>query len=345
MNLLDDKVIQISHKGKKCIATTNVLSSFNEKTKKLAADIHKLSFQILEDLILQARSKIVSIYNISHTLATADILISFTQYACTYKAVQPVFTDKFAIKESRHPLNQAFSTDKLIPNDIEFQAGNHLQIVTGKNSAGKTTYLTQAGLIVLMAHTGSYVPAASACLPILSQVFSRLGESESIEHNASSFLSEMQEMAYILQYANSHSFVIIDEVGRGTSHEDGVAIAWSICESLAKLECYCLFATHYSQLQLLENSIENVSNVQLDGFCRKLGKCLSIKGYGLEIAECSSLPKRMIEDAYQLASCIEQKLNSVAILNWTEDLKTLLSHKEEFNLKVFLDTMIDSYLV
>lgn len=323
MNLLDDKLVQISYKGKKCIATTNTLSSLNEKTKKLAADIHKLSFSILEDLIISARSKIVSIYNISHTIATADILVAFANYACTYRAIRPDFCDTFCIKEGKHPLIQAFTTDKLIPNDIEFESINCLQIVTGKNSAGKTTYLKQAGLLVLMAHTGSYIPASSASLKLLTQIFSRLGESESIEHNASSFLSEMQEMAYILQYANSRSFVIIDEVGRGTSHEDGVAIAWSICENLSKLECYCLFATHYSQLQSLENFYENISNVQLEAFCRSSGRCLSIKGYGLEIAGFSSLPKKMIEDAHSLAGCISQKLNSTESSSWTSDLQKI----------------------
>ena len=229
-------------------------------------------------------------------------------------------SDKIVIRDGRHPVVEAINKDNVfIPNDALLDCGeNQVAVITGPNMAGKSTYMRQTALIVLMAQMGSFVPAASAELGIVDKIFTRVGASDDLAAGQSTFMVEMTEVAYILDNATAKSLIILDEIGRGTSTYDGLSIAWSVVEYIAnKKKCGAktLFATHYHELTELEETTANVKNfciaVKKKGdeitFLRKIIRGGADGSYGVEVAALAGVKKEVIKRAKAILKGLEER--------------------------------------
>ena len=242
--------------------------------------------------------------DISEKISEIDCLQSMAQAATINGYTKPLITDKkdLYIKNARHPVVEAYmGTGEYVPNDINLNKKSNFILLTGPNMAGKSTYLRQCALIVLMAQAGSFVPAGDAEIGIVDKIFCRVGASDNLARGESTFLVEMSETANILRSATKSSLVIMDEVGRGTSTNDGLSIAWSICEYIiSKIMSKTLFATHYHELINLDYpEIENLSMnaVEKEGkliFLKKVKKGAANKSYGINVAEIAGIPYEVI---------------------------------------------------
>ena len=254
----------------------------------------------------------------AHAIATVDVLCSFAYVAEKNRYVMPSMnmSDKIMIKDGRHPVVENI-TSMFIPNDTELDGGKRqIAIITGPNMAGKSTYMRQTALIVLMAQMGSFVPASSAEIGVVDKIFTRVGASDDLAAGQSTFMVEMNEVAYILDNATAKSLVILDEIGRGTSTFDGLAIAWSVVEFMSdKKKCGAktLFATHYHELTELEDRIEGVKNyciaVKKHGdditFLRKIIRGGADGSYGVEVAALAGVKKDVTRRAKEILKELE----------------------------------------
>ena len=225
--------------------------------------------------------------------------------------------NELSITDGRHPVVEVMLRDTLfVPNDTRLgSADNQVSIITGPNMAGKSTYMRQVALIVLMAQMGSFVPARSATIGLVDRVFTRIGASDDLGSGQSTFMVEMAEVASILKYATSKSLLILDEIGRGTSTYDGMAIARAVLEYAAgrKLGAKTLFATHYHELSTIENELPNVKNyniaVKKRGdqmiFLRKIVPGATDDSFGIEVAKLAGLPSSVISRAREILSELE----------------------------------------
>lgn len=255
---------------------------------------------------------------ISSAVALLDVLVSFAEIAKTNKYVRPqiVESDKpLIIKEGRHPVVEVISKERFIANDTLLDENeNRTMILTGPNMAGKSTYMRQTAIIAIMAHLGSFVPAKSAQIPLIDRVFTRVGASDNLISDQSTFMVEMIEVASILQNATKNSLLILDEVGRGTSTYDGLSIAWAVIEHLTeKIGAKTLFATHYHELTELETKLEGVKNYkvsvrEINGgvvFLRKIMRGGANRSFGIEVASLAGVPSGVTERAKAILKSIE----------------------------------------
>ncbi|MBO7736426.1 MAG: DNA mismatch repair protein MutS, partial [Clostridia bacterium] len=244
---------------------------------------------------------------------------SFATLAKENKYCRPKLIEaggELKIVEGRHPVVEAISREKFIPNDTLLNQGEHrTMIITGPNMAGKSTYMRQTALIAIMAHVGCFVPAKSATVPLIDRIFTRVGASDNLIFDQSTFMVEMNEVAAILKYATKDSLLILDEVGRGTSTYDGLSIAWSVVEFLTqKIGAKTLFATHYHELTELEGKLEGVNNYkvtvkELAGtivFLRKIQRGGANKSFGVEVASLAGVPKEVTLRAKQILKSLEK---------------------------------------
>lgn len=226
------------------------------------------------ELFVSVRNRIASampaLQGTALALKTLDALLSLSRVARENNYICPTITEDgtLCIRDGRHPVVEKTLTDTLfVPNDTVLDPdAQRMQIITGPNMAGKSTYMRQVALITLMAHMGSFVPAREALIPLTDNVYTRIGASDDLAGGQSTFMVEMSETAYILRNATANSLVILDEIGRGTSTFDGLSIAWSTVEYLCnKQKCGAktLFATHYHELSELEGVLEGVCNYQI----------------------------------------------------------------------------------
>jgi DNA mismatch repair protein MutS len=226
------------------------------------------------------------------------------------------------IKDGRHPVVENILKSEFIPNDIDLNEGKFLNILTGPNMSGKSTYIRQVALITLLAQIGCFVPAKSASLSVVDKIFSRIGASDNISSGESTFMVEMNETANILNNATKMSLIILDEVGRGTSTYDGVAIAWSIVEYIhEKLKARTLFATHYIELTKLAYKYKGISNYSVkvleEGkeviFMHKIVEGAAERSFGVHVAKLAGLPKEVTDNATNILKSFESsKENKVA---------------------------------
>jgi len=253
-------------------------------------------------------------------LKTADALLSLATVARDYHYVKPVMNDegRLFIAEGRHPIVERTVTDApFVPNDVHMDTNeNRMLIVTGPNMAGKSTYMRQVALITLMAHIGSFVPADSAEISLCDRIFTRIGASDDLASGQSTFMVEMTETAAILRSATQKSLVILDEIGRGTSTFDGLAIAWAVVEHLLdkqKIGAKTLFATHYHELSELEGRYDGVRNycitVMEHGedviFLRKIVPGGADKSYGVHVARLAGVPAKVVARAHEIQARLE----------------------------------------
>lgn len=260
--------------------------------------------------------EVVRIQNTAAAVAALDMLASLAAVAEKNHYVRPKINEKgtINIKDGRHPVvEQMIPNDMFIANDTYLDDRKHrISIITGPNMAGKSTYMRQTALIVLMAQVGSFVPASSADIGVVDRIFTRVGASDDLASGQSTFMVEMNEVANILRNATRHSLLILDEIGRGTSTFDGLSIAWAVVEHISNtklLGAKTLFATHYHELTELEGKIDNVNNyciaVKEKGddivFLRKIVKGGADRSYGIQVAKLAGVPEPVIERAKEIA--------------------------------------------
>ncbi len=256
----------------------------------------------------------------ARSISILDVLISFATQAERYGYTKPVVNgcDEIIIEGGRHPVVEARSTEGFIPNDLVLDNGtSRIIILTGPNMAGKSTYLRQNALIVLMAQTGSFVPAAKAVIGIVDRIFTRVGASDDLARGQSTFMVEMNETANILNNATPKSLVILDEVGRGTSTLDGLSLAWAVVEYMhdnARTSSRTIFATHYHELTELSLTKERIKNYNMAvrewkgeiKFLRKIVPGEANSSYGIHVARLAGLPAVVIERAREILRNIEE---------------------------------------
>ena len=251
-------------------------------------------------------------------LKTLDVLLSLARVASEYNYVRPAINEegRYTIENGRHPVVEAsIGRERFVPNDTALTQDERVMIITGPNMAGKSTYMRQVALIVLMAHMGSFVPATAADIAITDRIFTRIGASDDLYGGQSTFMVEMSEMATILKFATPRSLLILDEVGRGTSTFDGLSIAWAAVEYIAGPKCGArtLFATHYHELSELEGQLEGVVNFRITAkeqgedviFLRKIVRGGADRSYGVSVARLAGLPKSLIARARQIMARLE----------------------------------------
>ena len=293
----------------------------------------------LEDVILRSDEKITSreytlfcevrdkikaqaerIQKVAKVISSVDVLCSLSEVAAKNNYVKPEMTvgDEIEIKDGRHPVVENFVKDKLfVPNDAHLDCDeNMLAVITGPNMAGKSTYMRQIAVIVLMAQMGSFVPASYAKIGIVDKIFTRIGASDDLASGQSTFMVEMNEVANIIENATPKSLLILDEIGRGTSTYDGMSIAWAIIEYVAnkkKLGARTLFATHYHELTELEDKLNGVKNYCIVAkkrddtivFLRKIIRGGADESYGVEVAKLAGVSDDIIKRAKQILKELE----------------------------------------
>ncbi|CAL4323657.1 DNA mismatch repair protein MutS [Buchnera aphidicola] len=313
--------IQINKKYKKLIPEKYIkiqtLKLYNRYTtlelKKFEKEIISSKFKSLElenylyYKLLEKLNFYIPFLKISaKAIAELDVLSNLAERAVKLKYVCPYLTNKTEIRlnDSRHPVIESILTHSFVPNSVNLSRKNRMLIITGPNMGGKSTYMRQIGLIVIMAWIGSFVPAKTAVIGNIDQIFTRIGSSDDLSGGKSSFMVEMIETANILNNATSNSLVLIDEIGRGTSINDGLALAWSVSLYLVKyIQSITLFSTHYFELTKLEKKNKNIKNVYLstveyDGkisFLYKLEQGFINKSYGILVAVLSGFPIKVID--------------------------------------------------
>ena len=287
-----------------------------------------LEYQIFTELRLYLTQQAARVQQSAAAVAAADTLCSLANVAAARGYCRPEISlgNEISITDGRHPVVEAMLKDSLfVPNDTRLgEADNQVSIITGPNMAGKSTYMRQVALIVLMAQMGSFVPARSARIGLVDRVFTRIGASDDLASGQSTFMVEMAEVASILKHATSRSLLILDEIGRGTSTYDGMAIARAVLEHAAnprKLGAKTLFATHYHELSTIEAELPNVKNyniaVKKRGdqmiFLRKIVPGATDDSYGVEVAKLAGLPASVITRAREILAGLESGQQSQAM--------------------------------
>jgi DNA mismatch repair protein MutS len=279
-------------------------------------DIARLEAQLFGALVGRAGAEVARIQDTAARIAQADVLAAFAEAAAQGRYVRPEITESrtLDIRAGRHPVvERMMPRESFIPNDVKLTEQRGVMIVTGPNMAGKSTVLRQVGLIVLMAHAGSFVPAAAASIGLVDRLFTRVGASDDLARGQSTFMVEMSETAAILHNATKHSLVLLDEIGRGTSTYDGVAIAWSVAEFLHARGAKTIFATHYHELTQLAERLPGVFNcnvaVHESGenvvFLHRLVEGGADRSYGIHVARLAGLPDSVIAQAKQVLARLE----------------------------------------
>jgi DNA mismatch repair protein MutS len=276
---------------------------------------HELFVQLREETL----KYLVELQQTASAIATLDALCCLAEVARLFGYCRPELTNgsRLLICDGRHPvLDQSLVEEKFVPNDVELDGNtNRLLIITGPNMAGKSTYIRQVALLVLMAQIGSFIPAARAEIGIVDRIFTRVGANDDLSRGQSTFMVEMNETANITNNATEKSLVILDEIGRGTSTFDGLSIAWSVAEHLHDaVKCRTLFATHYHELTELEITRPGVKNFNVAVrewndqiiFLRKIIRGGADKSYGIQVARLAGLPPEVIARAKEILANLEQ---------------------------------------
>ncbi len=276
-------------------------------SKGKALSLEKQLYDQLFDMLLP---HLEALQLSASTLAELDVLVNLAERAFTLNYCCPTLSDKPGINivEGRHPVVERVLNEPFIANPLSLHAQRRMLIITGPNMGGKSTYMRQTALIVLMAYIGSFVPATSAEIGPIDRIFTRVGAADDLASGRSTFMVEMTETANILHNATEHSLVLMDEIGRGTSTYDGLSLAWACAESLAnRIKAFTLFATHYFELTTLPEKMEGVANVHLDAiehgdtiaFMHTVQEGAASKSYGLAVAALAGVPKEVIKRARQ----------------------------------------------
>ncbi|MFN3485990.1 MAG: DNA mismatch repair protein MutS, partial [Planctomycetota bacterium] len=276
----------------------------------------ELEYEVFQEVRARVAREIPELQETARSLALLDALASLAEVARENRYVKPEVDEsgELEIYESRHPVLEVLGGEPFVPNDVVVAGDKRLLLLTGPNMAGKSTYIRQAALLVLMAQMGSFVPAARARLGVADRIFTRVGASDDLSRGASTFMVEMSETANILHHATRRSLVILDEIGRGTSTFDGLSIAWAVTEYLhEKVRARTLFATHYHELTELGRRLPGVRNLHVgvkewgEGivFLHRILEGPTDKSYGIHVARLAGVPKPVIERARVILAGLE----------------------------------------
>lgn len=312
---------------------TQELKEHEEKVLTAEEEVKELEYQLFGEVVDEVLQSLKPLQQIARAVATIDALANFAHLAESHRYTRPkikplcdakthptgAISGDVRIKGGRHPVIEKLQKEQqFVPNDTRLDSGeNQIQIITGANMAGKSTYIRQVALIVLMAQMGSFVPAESAEISIVDRIFTRLGASDQLASGLSTFMVEMVETANILNNLTDDSLVILDEVGRGTSTYDGISIAWSIAEHLAlNTNAKTLFATHYHELTELGEQLENVQNFSMAVadepeseeivFLYQVTPGGADRSYGIHVAQKAGLPRNVIRRAREILETLEE---------------------------------------
>uniref|UniRef100_A0A914ULJ6 DNA mismatch repair proteins mutS family domain-containing protein n=1 Tax=Plectus sambesii TaxID=2011161 RepID=A0A914ULJ6_9BILA len=317
--VLPDCFINVVRQRNTITCTTRTLIRLNDRLNQAVASVMQLSNEVVTALLADLRQYIACLYNLTEVLANVDMLTSIAHFCSLAQSVRPEFSSSLAIRAGRHPLLERTALCEMTPNDTYASAESCFVIITGPNMAGKSTYLKQVALLQIMAQAGCMVPADYACFRVCDHIFSRIDYNDDLENNSSAFMVEMKDMSYILQHLTDKSLVVIDELGRSTSTEEGIGLSFAICEELILSSALVFFATHFLDLAILDANYSCVENYHFgpqvvrtheeDGDVveklepnHKLAKG-PYRGplYGFELAEVSTLPRSVLNCAKELA--------------------------------------------
>jgi len=298
--------------------TTDELQAIEDKILSSRDKAAKLERQIYQNLLSEILKFSKEIKFVSSKIAEIDLCLAFANSAKKFRYVKPEVYKGYTleIRNGRHPLVEGFMDTPFIPNDTYLDERKFFALITGPNMGGKSTYLRQVGLICLMAHMGCYVPSDHAKIPLLDRVFTRIGASDDLTKGISTFMAEMQEVSNILKNATRNSLILLDEIGRGTSTHDGLAIAWAVSEYiLNNIKAKTLFATHYTELSKLASSYEHAFNLTVRveerenevKFLYKVVMGSASKSYGVYVAKIAGLPDSVIDRAKALQQMFERE--------------------------------------
>lgn len=297
---------------------TPELKEYEAKVLGAEERLKNLEYQLFQDILDKVRAENHGLLVSAHALANTDFIVALAIVAKRHNYVKPVVDTGplIEVTDGRHPVLERLFTEPFIPNSISVDyETDRLMIITGPNMAGKSTYMRQVAIIVLMAQIGSFVPAAEAKIGLVDRIFTRIGASDFISKGQSTFMVEMIETANILNNASDRSLIILDEIGRGTSTFDGISIAWSVAEYIGKnIKARTLFATHYNELTELSLDLEGVRNFNISVkewgdeiiFLRKIMPGPADKSYGIQVARLAGLPEEVIVRARELLESFEK---------------------------------------
>jgi DNA mismatch repair protein MutS len=292
---------------------TDELKTFEDRVLSSRERAQAREQYCYEQLVCRLQTDLESLQTMANAIARLDVLCAFTERAMTLDFCCPELSQQTGIdiRDGRHPVIENVQTETFTPNNTQMNPLRRMLIITGPNMGGKSTYMRQTALICLLAYTGSWVPASSAVIGPLDRIFTRIGAGDDLSRGRSTFMVEMTETANILHSASQHSLVLMDEIGRGTSTYDGLALAWAVAEYLAReVKAYTLFATHYFELTHLPAQLEGVHNVHLKAvehgerivFLHSVNDGPASQSYGLQVAALAGIPKNVLKRArFQLS--------------------------------------------
>ncbi|KFD71745.1 hypothetical protein M514_04303 [Trichuris suis] len=281
-------------------------------------EIILLSDKLIGELLSEMRRYMSCLYDLSEVISSLDFILSLTMRAELSNWVRPDFTDTLAISQARHPLMDSFDKSNFVPNDVYAGPDSRFIIISGPNMSGKSTYLKTVGMLQLLAQMGSFVPAQIASFRLCDQLFSRIGHNDSLESSSSSFMVEMKDMSYILNNFTNESLILIDELGRNTSEDEGYACCVAICERFMTSEAFVLLVTHYLDLVELDRLYPYVDSYHFEAPFDSARKQVQtshklLRGlhagpaYGFELAEIAMFPQDVINNAKQLLEELRSK--------------------------------------
>jgi DNA mismatch repair protein MutS len=329
--------------------TTSELAEYETKVLSAEGQAFSLEHELFQELREETLKYTEAIQSAAEAIGVVDALVSLAQTAQRYRWVKPEIRDRsqeLQIKNGRHPVVEKLSTEHFIRNSLTMNS-TRLHLITGPNMAGKSTFLRQNALIILLGQMGSFVPAESAKFGICDRIFTRVGASDNLAAGKSTFFVEMTETAHILNAATEKSFVILDEIGRGTSTFDGISLAWAITEHLhQKIKAKTLFATHYHELIELAEDLPEAANFHATVsqnktgiiFLRKIKPGGISDSFGIEVAENAGVPKTVIDSAREVLT----RLESENLLSGKPNLFSLPANKPTQKSSSKLETLLET---
>ncbi|RUO44216.1 DNA mismatch repair protein MutS [Aliidiomarina taiwanensis] len=292
------------------------LKVFEDKVLKSQSEALALEKRLYAELLQELLTPLAELQQLAKELATLDVLCCFAERAVALNYHRPTFSEEpvLHITAGRHPVVEVAQQEPFIANDVAFSHNERLQVITGPNMGGKSTFMRQVALITLLAHTGCFVPAEQAIIGPIDRIFTRIGASDDLASGRSTFMVEMSETANILHHATEQSLVLMDEIGRGTSTYDGLALAWASAHELAKLRAFTLFATHYFELTSLPSELGGTVNLHLDAveqgdsiaFLHQVKQGPASRSFGIHVAKLAGVPQHVLENARKKLIGLEQ---------------------------------------
>lgn len=320
----------------------------NSKTK-----IEELELQLFQEVKIKIHEYIPRLQRVANTLSDIDVFVSLSDVAEEYDYVKPEFNDNNVIDivDGRHPIvERNVSADSYISNDCKVEKDENILLITGPNMSGKSTYMRQLALIVILAQIGSFVPASSANLPIFDKIFTRIGASDDLAGGKSTFMVEMIEAKNALVESTANSLLIFDEIGRGTSTYDGIALAQSILDYINNtIKCKTLFSTHYHELTKLENITEGIKNIHVSAkedhgkliFLYKINEGPIEKSYGIHVAQLAHLPNDVINGANKILKELENGNKGSEDLVNSERYNNVLTDTKELEERIRREVQVE----